>query len=511
MADKKIRETKSKTPQTPPSNTTSEQRAAKRRLSTSGLNYIRREVEYLRPNELSAANRLYTYQQMLLDPDVFTPYDKTKQMVELAFSSYTIEYNKDSEESKNAREFLLHCIECAFDTATSLRSIASHAYSYTMNKLAICEKVYEKVPSGEYKDFWALTSLPPVHLSTLDLLNPFKIDDHGRKLSYARQNPNAFTDNIFYTNFIIPRTMDGYIHIPRNKLALFTDSADNNNPFGTSVFDAAYSEWRFKMMVKEILLTGVAKDMAGLPVFYVPSIIMEEAQNDPNSWQASFLQDLDQQGAAMHNGDQSFIRLPSDLQEGSSSVRDFDVVFKGIDGGGKGFDLVAILEQSKKAIYNCFGAQNLLAGEGSGGSYNLIEGQNGNHAFTVKRNVKIIEEVWNKDIVPQLFRLNEWNLSAKDMPKLRADGFEISIDELGKFVQRVGTSGYLPVVPEVINHILSTAGFPFKIPEDATKEELMALLPESTSAAGKGNGTSGLGNSHSLVVVIITLKMLHNT
>ena len=168
-----------------------------------------------------------------------------------------------------------------------------------------------------------------------------------------------------------------------------------------------------------------------------------------------------------------------------------------VEGGGKAFDLVAILEQSKKAIYNAFGAQALLSGENGGGSYNLIEGQNSIHAYTVKRNVSIIEEVWNKTIIPRLFQFNQWEVSPEDMPKLVADGFEVSLDEFSKSIQRIGTAGYLPKAPEVINHILRTLNIPYEVDEEMSMEEMQALLPESTSNAGKGDGTSGTGNSQS--------------
>lgn len=166
-----------------------------------------------------------------------------------------------------------------------------------------------------------------------------------------------------------------------------------------------------------------------------------------------------------------------------------------VEGGGKAFDLVAILEQSKKAIYNAFGAQALLSGENGGGSYNLIEGQNNIHAYTVKRNVSIIEEVWNKTIIPRLFKFNQWEISPEDMPKLVADGFEVSLDEFSKSIQRIGTAGYLPKEPEVINHILKTLRIPYEVDEDMSPEELARLLPESTSKSGKGDGTSGTGNT----------------
>ncbi|AGH32019.1 hypothetical protein VPIG_00162 [Vibrio phage PWH3a-P1] len=480
----------------PPSNTTREQRASKRRISTSGIQMIKDQIEYLKPFELSAGQRLITYERMLLDPDVSTPFNKTKEMVEQAFSSYNIEYNKNSPESKKARDFMMYCIESYFNSTTTPRSVASHAFTYTKNKLAIFEKEYSKIADGEWKDFWGLDGLYPIHLSTLDLTNPFKIEDGGRRLSHLRQSRNAFKNNLNSSIKDYPDTKDGYVDIPRNKLALFTDSVDSINPFGISIFDHIYEEWRFKTLVKDILLTGVAKDLAGTPVFFVPSILMEEAEADPTSWQADFLRNLDEQAANMHTGDQTFIRLPSDPHEGSSSMREFDLKFLGVEGSSKAFDLVEILEQSKKAIYNAFGAQNLLTGEQGGGSYNLIEGQNSNHAFTVKRNVTIIEEVWNKDIWPQLFRLNEWKLSPEDIPKFRAGDVEpISLDELGKYMQRVISVGVFPIVPATVNWYLQQSRIPYQFPDDATTEDILSVMPTMTSNASKGDGTSGTGNS----------------
>lgn len=475
------------------SGTTTAQRASKRKISTTGLQALRREVERLKPNELSSANRLQTYELMLLDPDVSTPFNKTREMVEEAFSSYEIRYNKNSEESTKARDFLKYVIEGCFDQHTTLRSVASHAFNYSKSKLSVFEKTYKKINrGGEWDGYFGIGGMCPIDLRSLDTLNPFKVSDDGNKLLYARQDPNAFRGNLF-TTIKIPSTEDGKVPIDINRLALFTDSSDPSNPFGISVFDTIYSEWRFKQLVKELLLTGVAKDLSGTPVFYVPQWLLEEAEEDPDGWQAKYVQDLDTQAASLHNGDQSFIRLPSDTHEGATSVREFEVKFLGVEGGGKAFDLVAILEQSKKAIYNAFGAQNLLTGESGGGSYNLIEGQNSNHAFTVKRHVTIIQEVWNKSIIPAMFAFNQWNLSPLDMPKIEAGGFENSLEELGKFVQRVGTSGYLPVTPEVVNHLLKSAGIPYTVPEDMETEDLKAILSEKTSAAGKGNGTSGVG------------------
>lgn len=479
-----------------PSGNTKEQRASKRRITTSGIQLIKDQIEYLKPYELSASQRLITYERMLLDPDVSTPFNKTKEMVEQGFSTYQIEYNKNSPDSKKAADFMRYCVEVMFNSTTTPRSVAGHAYTYAKNKVALSEKEFERIDEGDFEGLWGLSGLYPVSLSTLDQINPFKIDDGGRKLAYARQSRNAFKNNLNTSINDLPETKDGYKNIAASKLAIFTDSSDPINPFGISIFDHIYEEWRFKTLVKEILLTGVAKDLVGTPIFYVPSIIMEEAEADPNGWQAGFLKDLDNQAAAMHQGDQTFIRLPSDPHEGATSLREFDIKFLGIEGSTGNFNLVEILEQSKKAIYNAFGAQNLLTGESGGGSYNLIEGQNSNHAFTVKRNVTIIEEVWNKDIWPQVFRLNEWKLSPDDIPKFKAGQVDpVSMDELGKFMQRTVTSGIFPIVPSSVNWFLKQAGIPYQFPEEATLEDMLKVMPTMSSAAGKGAGTSGTGNS----------------
>lgn len=475
-------------------NTTQEQRAAKRRISTSGIQSIKNTIEYLKPFELSPSQRLITYERMLLDPDVSTPFNKTKEMVEKAFSTYSITCNKHNPDSVKARDFMKWNIESYFSLNTTPRSVAGHAYSFAKNKLALSEKEFSKVTKGEWKGYWGLEGLYPVSLSTLDSLNPFKIENQGRKLSYARQRTTAFKDNLFCTANL-PQTKDGFVHIPTTKLAMFTDSADPVNPFGLSVFDNIYEEWRFKTLVKEILLTGVAKDLSGTPVLYVPTDVVEEAEADLNSWQANFLSGLDDQAANLHNGDQTYIRLPSDPHDNASSLREYEIKFLGVEGGGKSFNLVEILEQSKKAIYNAFGAANLLAGETSGGSYNQLEGQNSLHAYTVERNVNLIEEVWNKDIWPQLFRLNEWDLSPEDMPKFKAGEItQVSLAEAGQFFNRVMRA--LPAVPEVVNHLLDLQGIDYQVDPNATPTEIREMLFafEEESKVGTGEGSSGSGS-----------------
>lgn len=473
---------------------TQEARQRKSTLSTAGIETVRRVVDRLKPHELSQSQRLLTYQAMMQDPDVFTPYFANVVMVEKAFDNYKIEYNKQSEKSKEVSDFMHYCINIMLKQ--SPRTIAGLATTFKRDKVSLFEKGWSKGVDEEYEDFWCISDISYIDPLTLDTAVPFAIRDEGDKIVYARQKANAFTDSSDSIQRRAKLTEDGFVHIPANKLTFVSDSGSDVQPFGTSTFDAIYSEWRFKTLLKDVTLTGVTKDFAGTPVLYIPSWLQEGANADPTGWEAQFLGDLQADMANMHVGDQSYVSLPSDPHESSNTMKEFEIKFLGVEGSGKAFDTTSLMEQSKKAIYNAFGAANLLAGDSSGGSYNLIEGQNGIHSHFIKRDIAIIEEAWNRDIWKQTFRLNGFKIDWKDIPKFVAGPIEpVSLDEMGKFFNR--TMRALPAVPEVVNHLLEQQGIDYRVDPAATPEDIRELLFEFSdpSKVGTGEGSSGQGSN----------------
>ena len=198
----------------------------------------------------------------------------------------------------------------------------------------------------------------------------------------------------------------------------------------------------------------------------------------------------------MSASSQQFTILPSDtLNDAGTGNTAFEIKFLGIEGSGKNFDLVELVEQRRRSIFGVFGAANLLAGEGGGGSYNLIEGQNSIHLHYLSRDISVIEEVWNNNIISQLFRLNEWNLSEEEMPTLVAGEIEpISLDETSKALQRTGAVGLLPKNdPLFLNEIYAMMGIDYRFDEDLTPEELEKLTGDATSKSGQGM-SEGLSN-----------------
>ena len=63
----------------------------------------------------------------------------------------------------------------------------------------------------------------------------------------------------------------GGLHIiPIEKALLFRTTSQKNNPEGRSILRNAYRPWFFKRRIEEIEAVGIERDLAGLPVAYVP-------------------------------------------------------------------------------------------------------------------------------------------------------------------------------------------------------------------------------------------------
>lgn len=480
---------------TPPTNTTTESRASKGQLSTAAIETIRSIVQTLRPFELSNSQRLRTYQAMMLDDAVGNAFGSNAILVEKAFANAEIEYDKNDPEATVAAEFLAYNI--ANLNGQSLRSIARNSIEFKRDGLAPLEKVFKKNrDKDDWTDFWTLKNLNYIHPLSLNRTQPFTVSNNGNTIKELRQDLNAFQDtNDTLSQYSGVYNKKGYVAIPRNKVVFMTYADTDAQPFGQSPFDVAYNSWREKKLIEDYTLVGVSKDFAGMPVLYMPDNILREADVDPSSASGIMVNTLRNNMANMSSGDQSYTILPSSLSEGSSSVKSYELKFLGIEGSGKNFDVVELIEQRKKAIYNCFGAANLITGE-TGGSYNLIEGQNGIHAHYIERDISVIEEGLNKDVIPQLFRLNGWKLPHNKLPKIKAGEIEpLSADESGKFIQRVASVGMMPLVPETVNYFLKTAGVPYQVPQDMSTDDLREIMTNYISNSGEGFGTSGTGSS----------------
>ena len=284
--------------------------------------------------------------------------------------------------------------------------------------------------------------------------------------------------------------------IPVNKLMIMSLGGTESNPTGVSPLVGCYRAFREKILIENLEVIGASKDLGGIIELKIPSSILNKASMDPRSPEADMVRGLMADAANAHSGEQSYFILPSDMND--KGGEQYKMTLKGIDGVGKQYSTKDLIQERKKAILDRFGAGFINLGNDGQGSYNLSESKQTIHGHFVQRDIDIICESFNKNLIPQLLALNNIRLSDEDMPRLKPGAIqEVDMESFSKFVQRIGAVGYLPKTPTVINKILEVGGFDEEIPENTSQEELLKILGEDTSRSGDGmkQGTSGNGTS----------------
>jgi hypothetical protein len=471
------------------------------RAGTSGIAYYQDIINRLQPFELRWPYSMKTFEIMKNDDAVATVLNLHYILVETAFTNWKIKYNKKSSKSKKAAELLewnLNNLE-----GQSFLQVVKNVETFKEKGFSIVEKIYEEVKVGEHAGKWKIKKLANRPQLSLDESTPFEISAGGRDIKAIRQNTQYFQNKFNNNLFINPADINGsgYTRIPRKKFILFGDGATDSTPFGTPILRACYKAWKEKVMLEDLEVNGASKDLAGIIELAVPTDILEKASNDPSSPEAEMLDQMMKDAANIHAGEQPYFIRPSDLQDGSSSVSDYSLKLLGIDGAGRQFNTSELIQKRRKAIFDVFGAGHALTGEGSV-SYNSAEVKSATHMYYIKRDIKVIEDGFNNDLIPELLNVyNEMGLSYKDMPRIVAGDIDkISYDEAGKLIQRAKSVNGLALTKENILRMHEMQGYDIDHMEHMTQEELFELMEsgsKGSSRAGESKGTSGTGESQS--------------
>lgn len=473
----------------------------KRGTGTSGIAYYQEIINRLQPYELRWPQSMKTFEAMKNDDAVATVIKLTYNLIESAFSNKKIKYNKKNPDSVKAAKFLEWCLD-NLDSQTFLQAVRG-IETFKEKGFSVTEKIYRKVDYGMYEGMWRVSDLCNRPQISLDETTPFEISEGGRRIKAIRQKDKYF-ENKFNNNLFIDvkdMTGTGYKRIPRKKFMLFGENATDTTPFGSPLLRSCYKSWKEKLLLEDLEINGASKDLAGIIELAIPADILNKAANDPSSDEAAMVDTLINQAANIHSGMQSSIIRPSDLQENSSSVTQYATRLLGIEGGGKAFNVSEMIQARRKAIFDMWGAGHTLTGEGSV-SYNSAEVQNAIHMHYIKADIKVIEDVLNRDLIPELINVMNgdlFELSHEDIPKIVAGDIDkISIDEAGKLIQRAFSVNGVALTKDNIIKSHEMMGFDTEHMEDMSEEDLiksMMLLGEQESRAGESKGSSGTGSS----------------
>lgn len=437
-------------------------------------------------HELRWPEAINTYKRMAKDGAIAPALELVEMMI--ARVPWTVKIPEGYEEQlKDKANFVRQCIN---DMDQDFQSFIKQVVSYNRYGFSVHEKVYRfrlKENGSKYND--GLVGIKKLPIRSQDSIERWYWKNNGRELAGCVQNvvtpgtEGSSNGWDFVATNSSPLTQK---KIPRKKFLLFRNNPLKDSPVGTSPLNGAWQAWKYKQAYQESEAIAVAQDSNGFKVLYIPPEYMTtDASEDKKEAFEEYKKIL----SNMHQAKQSGVILPLITDQDGNKM--FELKFESIT-GQKSYDTNAIINRYTSEILTALFADFLSLGSNGSGSFSLAESKISVVEMAIQSKLDEIKSQLNHDLIKQLFELNGWDTDVLPYLDYGSVGTE-SLDELGKFIQRVSATGNLPKVPEVINWIMKAADIPYRVDLGLSTEDLTKILSPDTSASGSGM-TEGLNN-----------------
>lgn len=240
-------------------------------------------------------------------------------------------------------------------------------------------------------------------------------------------------------------------YIPIERALLFRTESAKGSPEGRSILRNAYRPWKYKKNIEIIEGIGIERDLAGLPVAWVPPNIISDKEE---------VQTLNAFKALVTNirrDEQEGIVMPLVYDENGNKLYDLTLLSTG---GRRQFETGDIIQRYDSRIAQSVLADFILLGSQRVGSFALAASKTGIFTLALAAFLDEIEEVFNTHAIPRLFKLN--GMSLKALPQLKHGDIEdVDLAELGDFISKLSGAGAALFPNENLEqHLLTLANLP---------------------------------------------------
>ena len=262
--------------------------------------------------------------------------------------------------------------------------------------------------------------------------------------------------------------------IPIEKSLLFRGRAIKGNPEPPGILRNVYEPWYFKKNLSRIEGIGVERDLAGIPVVWLPPEILAAA-TDVTKQQLASYQKL---ATNVRRDEQEGILMPLAYDKDGNKKYDFTLLSTG---GRRQHDTDKVIVRYDHRIAMAMLTDFMLLGTKTVGSYALSQDKTSLLAVALNTFLDIVEDVFNTHAVPRLFKLNTFQV--KQYPKLKHGKVEaVDVEKFAKAILELSQSG-MPLFPDVDleNYIRAQMKFP------AIKDDELERRRNQQKTAGESN------------------------
>ena len=250
-----------------------------------------------------------------------------------------------------------------------------------------------------------------------------------------------------------PSSGKGLARIPMDKALLFRTTTNRNNPEGYSLLRNAYRPWFYKRRIEEIEAIGIERDLAGLPMAYVPP---EYLSSTATPAQKAVLQAITEIVQNVKRNEQEGIVFPAAYDEAGNRIFDLTLLSAS---GGRQFDTGAVIQRYDHRIAMSLLSDFLLLGSDRVGSFSLGTAKIDLWTLAVDSIAKSIAEVVNQHAIPRLLKLNAMRVDK--LPFITYGQVNsVELIEVADFVSKLAAAGVIMPDRELEAHLRNMADLP---------------------------------------------------
>lgn len=358
--------------------------------------------------------------------------------------------------------------------------------TYIEYGFAIQEKVYRrrlKRNGSRFND--GLVGIKKLAPRGQDTIRHWNFSEDGRELLSVGQSLANMENGARYSNLTDEH---GLIVIPRDKFLLFSADSVKGNPEGRSILKSVYLPYKQLTLLQEQHLTGIAKDLASVPMVGLPPKYMA-ADADPadKAVYEAYKQLVNNVAAGTQRG--IVVPLMYD-QETKQPLFEFKLLEAT---GGSKYDIQGAMQKLQNDILMAMSIDVLTKGTQESGSFSIKDTKTNMCTMAVERRLNEIRNVLNSDLMRQLFSLNGWD--QERLPTFEyGDVADVDSEAFSKLIQRVASVGLLEIDRPLLNKIREVAGID-PLPDDSPVDKENLTGAESRSGDGMETGTTGEGTA----------------
>lgn len=364
---------------------------------------------------------------------------------------WRVEPADSTDEQKKAAEFIEQCMEDMSHTWDDMLTeiCTMLPYGFSWHEIVYKKRVgpWEKNPKYRSKHNDNRYGWRKIPIRAQETMLRWVFDDTGGIQAMVQLAPPLYQTTV----------------LPIEKSLLFRVSSAKGNPEGRSFLRNAYRPWFVKKRLEEIMLIGVERDLAGMPMARVPQDYLSAQKGTDKALMVDAVRKMVR---SVRRGEQEGIIYPRQYdQDTKADLFDFELLSAG---GSRQMDIKGIIDEFNLQILQSVLADFIKVGHEGVGSYSMHTDKTGLFRASINSIAQTIADTFNRYAIPRLFSVNGWKLD--ELPQIVPSDIDPpDLAQLAGFMGQLASAGltWFPDV-ELEKFLRQSANLP-KLDEQSEK------------------------------------------